>query len=124
MATPDTLLIRGSLSPVSFAPTTEQQFGLLRYLTKRFGHVSIERVCSGPSIVHIYDFLRNADPAAEYRASTAGQSAGRNEQVQRPHTSSRAVFTVSAAIMRGSSIAEIRQWFQRVRSGGSPLVHD
>jgi len=50
---------------VSFAPTTEQQIGLLRYLTKRFGHVSTERVCSGPGIAHIYDFLRDADPAAE-----------------------------------------------------------
>jgi len=50
---------------VSFAPTTEQQIGLLRYLTKRFGQVSVERVCSGPGIAHIYDFLRDADPAAE-----------------------------------------------------------
>ncbi len=50
---------------VSFAPTTEQQIGLLRYLTKRFGHVSVERVCSGPGIANIYDFLRDADPAAE-----------------------------------------------------------
>jgi len=50
---------------VSFAPTTEQQIGLLRYLTKRFGHVSVERVCSGPGIAQIYDFLRDADPAAE-----------------------------------------------------------
>jgi glucokinase len=49
----------------SFAPTTEQQIGLLRYLTKRFGQVSVERVCSGPGIAHIYDFLRDADPAAE-----------------------------------------------------------
>jgi len=50
---------------VSFAPTSEQQIGLLRYLTKRFGQVSVERVCSGPGIAHIYDFLRDADPAAE-----------------------------------------------------------
>jgi glucokinase len=50
---------------VGFAPTTEQQIALLRYLTQRFGHVSVERVCSGPGIAHIYDFLRDADPAAE-----------------------------------------------------------
>jgi glucokinase len=50
---------------VSFAPGNEQQIALLRYLSKRFDHVSVERVCSGPGIANIYDFLRDADPAAE-----------------------------------------------------------
>jgi glucokinase len=59
----------------SFAPANEQQIGLLRYLTSRFGHVSVERVCSGPGIANIYDFLRDADPAAEPAAFAAALAA-------------------------------------------------
>jgi glucokinase len=49
----------------SFAPTDDQQIGLLRALAKQFGHVSVERVCSGPGIAHIYDHLRDLDPTRE-----------------------------------------------------------
>ncbi|MGQ9745123.1 MAG: glucokinase [Dissulfurimicrobium sp.] len=40
-----------------FAPANEIQIELLRYLIKRFGHVSTERVLSGPGLVNIYRFL-------------------------------------------------------------------
>jgi glucokinase len=33
---------------------------LLRHLIKEFGHVSYERVVSGPGIANIYDFLRDS----------------------------------------------------------------
>jgi glucokinase len=49
----------------SFAPNDEQQAELRRYLAKRYGHVSCERVCSGPGIANIYDFLRDARPDLE-----------------------------------------------------------
>ena len=55
----------------SFAPTDERQAALWRYLNSRFGHVSVERVCSGQGIANIYDFLRDAEPAAEPPAFTA-----------------------------------------------------
>lgn len=55
----------------SFAPTDDQQIGLLRALAKQFGHVSVERVCSGPGIAHIYDYLRDLDPARESAAFAA-----------------------------------------------------
>lgn len=42
-----------------FAPKDETQIDLLRYLIKKFGHVSYERVVSGPGIANIYQFLRN-----------------------------------------------------------------
>jgi glucokinase len=42
---------------VDFAPRNEKEIGLLRYLMKKFPHVSIERVLSGPGLVHIYEFL-------------------------------------------------------------------
>jgi glucokinase len=48
-----------------FAPRTEREIGLLRYLLQRFDHVSYERVCSGIGIPNIYDFLRDSGEVAE-----------------------------------------------------------
>jgi glucokinase len=42
----------------SFAPQTDEQIELYRYLRERFGHVSVERVLSGPGLFNIYSFLR------------------------------------------------------------------
>jgi glucokinase len=43
-----------------FAPRTEQEVELLRYLWRKFGkHVSYERVLSGPGFLNIYTFLRD-----------------------------------------------------------------
>ena len=41
-----------------FAPRNELEIDLLRYLIGRFGHVSYERVVSGPGLVNIYRFLK------------------------------------------------------------------
>lgn len=40
-----------------FAPVNETEIGLLRHLIKKFGHVSTERVLSGPGLVNIYNFI-------------------------------------------------------------------
>jgi glucokinase len=42
-----------------FAPVNELQLELLRYLQARYGHVSYERVLSGPGLVNIFEFLRD-----------------------------------------------------------------
>lgn len=42
-----------------FAPNNEVELDLLRYLMARFGHVSVERVCSGLGMPNIYAFLRD-----------------------------------------------------------------
>jgi glucokinase len=55
----------------SFSPTDERQLGLWQHLTRRFGHISAERVCSGLGIANIYDYLREIDPAAEPAAFAA-----------------------------------------------------
>ena len=66
------------------------QIELLRYLTKRIGHVSYERILSGPGLVNVYEFLcatgcgkeleplaaamKTGDPAAEIsRAALSGK---------------------------------------------------
>jgi glucokinase len=43
-----------------FAPRDETEIDLLRYLIKKFGHVSYERVVSGPGVANIYAFLRDS----------------------------------------------------------------
>lgn len=49
-----------------FAPRNDEQIALLRYLQTRFdGHVSYERVLSGPGIYNIYCFLRDSGYATE-----------------------------------------------------------
>jgi len=63
-----------------FGPQGDLQIELLRFLKARFGHVSYERILSGPGLVNVYEFLRetgcgkesaefaavlkNSDPAA------------------------------------------------------------
>jgi len=43
-----------------WAPKTELEAELLRHLARKFGgHVSVERVVSGPGLVNIYEFLRD-----------------------------------------------------------------
>jgi glucokinase len=48
-----------------FAPSNELQIDLLRHLLGRFGHVSYERVLSGPGLHNIYQFLRDTRRAEE-----------------------------------------------------------
>lgn len=51
---------------MDFAPAGELQDRLLQYLRKIFGHVSIERVLSGPGLTNIFNFLQaDLDGVAE-----------------------------------------------------------
>jgi glucokinase len=43
----------------SFAPTSDQEIELLRYLRTQYTHVSYERLLSGAGLVAIYEFLRD-----------------------------------------------------------------
>lgn len=48
-----------------FAPRTELEMDLLRFLTKEFGRVSYERILSGPGFFNVYRFLRDTGRAPE-----------------------------------------------------------
>lgn len=48
-----------------WAPVNELELALHGHLMKRFGHVSCERVLSGPGIKNIYDFLRDSKTEPE-----------------------------------------------------------
>lgn len=49
-----------------FAARNDDEVGLLRHLETRFGgHVSVERVVSGPGLFHLYEYLRDTGHAPE-----------------------------------------------------------
>ncbi len=48
-----------------FAPTDARQIRLLQYLLPRFGHVGVERVCSGIGVPNLYEFLRDGENIPE-----------------------------------------------------------
>lgn len=57
---------------IDFAPTSELQYALLKYLQKRHGHVSYERIVSGPGLVAILEFLRDsqfATPSVKFNSA-------------------------------------------------------
>ncbi len=43
-----------------FGPRNELEIDLLRYLSKRHGHVSYERILSGPGKLAVYEFIRDS----------------------------------------------------------------
>jgi glucokinase len=49
----------------TFSPINVLEIHLLEYLMKRFGHVSWERVLSGPGLLNIYEFLRDTGRGEE-----------------------------------------------------------
>ena len=58
-----------------FAPLTEQQDELLKWLRKRYPeHVSIERILSGPGIYTLYEFLKEQGFAKEPQLMISAQS--------------------------------------------------
>jgi glucokinase len=63
---------------IDFAPTNAEQVDLLNYLQARHGHVSYERIVSGPGLQAIYDFLRDTGrgtPSAELLAAMQNNDA-------------------------------------------------
>lgn len=54
-------------SHADFAPRSRQEFNLLTYIqtTYNLERVSTERIVSGPGIIAIYEFLRQANPSQE-----------------------------------------------------------
>ncbi len=61
---------------IDFAPGDELQFALLQYLQQRHGHVSYERIVSGPGLVAIYEFLRDSGRGVPSSGLIAAINAG------------------------------------------------
>jgi len=55
-----------------FGPQGDLQIELVRFLRARFGHVSYERILSGPGLMNVYEFLRDrgcGTESAEFAAA-------------------------------------------------------
>jgi glucokinase len=59
-----------------FAPRGELQIELLRFLATKFGHVSYERILSGPGLVNVYEFLCASGRGKESAELSAAMEAG------------------------------------------------
>ncbi len=49
----------------TFAPTTSLEWEVGQFIHRRFGHVSLERILSGPGLVHLYSALLELDNHAD-----------------------------------------------------------
>jgi glucokinase len=54
-----------------FAPRNELEVELFRYLNAQYGHVSYERILSGPGLVNVFHFLRDTGRGTEPKWLTA-----------------------------------------------------
>ena len=61
---------------VDFAPRTDVEVDLLRFLRREFGRVSYERVLSGPGLFNLYRFLRARSGAPEPEWLRKGMAGG------------------------------------------------
>ncbi|MGA9880512.1 MAG: glucokinase [Candidatus Sulfotelmatobacter sp.] len=59
-----------------FAPQGELQIELLQFLGSRYGHVSYERILSGPGLVNVYEFLLKKGCGEEPAGFAAQRSKG------------------------------------------------
>ncbi|PYX49620.1 MAG: glucokinase [Acidobacteria bacterium] len=59
-----------------FGPQGDLQIELVRYLQGRFGHVSYERILSGPGLVNVYEFLRDQGCGKESSEFSAALKTG------------------------------------------------
>ncbi len=59
-----------------FGPRDELEIELLRYLIGRFGHVSYERVLSGPGLFNIYNFFKDSRGLEEPKSLSEQFAAG------------------------------------------------
>jgi glucokinase len=48
-----------------FAPQGDLQIRLLQFLAARYGHVSYERILSGPGLINVYEFLHENRPGSD-----------------------------------------------------------
>jgi glucokinase len=59
------LVVASEGGHADFAPRTDREVQLLAYLRREFGHVSYERVLSGPGLFNVYRFTRDASGVPE-----------------------------------------------------------
>ncbi|MEM4239586.1 MAG: glucokinase [Candidatus Woesearchaeota archaeon] len=71
----DAIVVPSEGGHQDFAPQNETEIELLKFLMKKFGHVSNERILSGPGIMNVYEFLKKGGYAKESSAVRAALNA-------------------------------------------------
>ena len=66
--------IAGEGGHTDFAPRSDEEIGLFRYLAADYGHVSYERVCSGSGLVNIHRYLRNGGRSSWHESEAPAPS--------------------------------------------------
>jgi glucokinase len=85
----------------SFAPANDRHLELWGHLSRKYGHVSAERVCSGMSVGDLYDFLRGtgAYPEPPHFAEQLKEVADRTPPIAEAGVNDRAANPLAAATM-------------------------
>jgi len=68
---------------VDFAPTNPMEYQLHAYLSQSYEHVSVERVVSGPGLVHTYQFLLARAGRTEHHEITDAPERGKAAAISR-----------------------------------------
>ncbi|MBV8617706.1 MAG: glucokinase [Curvibacter sp.] len=76
--------LSGEGGHVTLAPETRLEFDILEHLQQRYGHVSAERVVSGPGLVDLYHALRSLRNAGGTEVTQAAQVSQRALQDGEP----------------------------------------
>ncbi len=64
----DTIVVPSEGGHQDFAPQDQLQMDLFKHLSQKYGgHVSIERILSGPGLMNVYEFLKKKKIAKESR---------------------------------------------------------
>jgi len=103
-----------------FSPGSADEMDLLRVLQQQYGHVSAERVVSGPGLFRIYEFLRDRKPdapsddlAAELAQGDPSATVARAAQQGRSALAEQAVL-----LFLGAYGAEAGNWALRTMAMG------
>ena len=114
------LRVGGAWHPVAsegghadFAPRTDEELELLRWLRDRFERVSVERVVSGPGLVNVFCFLRDTTRVPDDSGVDAS-----------PGDSAPAALIARAGLAGGSRITaeSLRVWTAALGSAAGNLV--
>lgn len=82
---------------MDFSPRGEEQIALLHHLAARHGHVSVERVVSGPGLANVYDFLKaRGDDEPDWLASRVETSADHSAIIAQAGLSGEAAICIKA----------------------------
>ncbi len=109
----EAMIIENTISPsegahCDFAPRTEEEVRLWRFLRQRFGHVSYERIISGPGLQNIYMFLLHEKQSLEFQSAEKGSN---DREVEETNIDTGKIYSPTRVInCKVSTKANHREW--------------